>query len=170
MPKDPSHRAAANPSFPTPEHDHRTCFGSAVARAERAFEAQGLRLTELRRRVFEEIAASHHAVGAYDVLDRLARKGGRLAPISVYRAIDALIAAGVIHRLESRNAFFACHTSHAEAHPKLVLACETCHRVAEVDGTSVFREMVAAVDAAAFVPRQTVVEISGVCRHCRAQS
>ena len=102
-------------AFPAPGHNHMTCLSDAMHRAERAFDAKGLRMTELRRRVFEEIADSHHAVGAYDVLERLGKKGGtRLAPISVYRAIDALLAAGVIHRLESKNAFFACHAPHAE--------------------------------------------------------
>ena len=58
--------------------------------------------------MFEEIAATHASIGAYDILAKLAEKGTRLAPISVYRAIDALLEAGVIHRLESKNAFFAC--------------------------------------------------------------
>ena len=77
--------------FPQPEHNHAPCLDTAVGRAERAFESKGLKLTQLRRKVFAEIAGSHHAVGAYDVLDRLAKKGDRLAPISVYRAIDALL-------------------------------------------------------------------------------
>ena len=40
------------------------------------------------------------------------RKGTRLAPISVYRALDALLEAGVVHRLESKNAYFACSRLH----------------------------------------------------------
>ncbi len=108
-----------------------------MERARAAFSDKGLKLTPLRQSVFQEIAASHKAIGAYDVLDRLAAKGERLAPISVYRAIDALVAAGIVHRFESRNAFFACHAGHDMR--QLVLACETCGRVAEVDGDKVFR-------------------------------
>lgn len=167
MPRNHVTRATAGASFPAPEHDHQTCYGSAVARAEQAFEAHGLRLTELRRKVFAEIAGSHHALGAYDVLEMLARKGDRLAPISVYRAIEALLGAGVIHRLESRNAFFACHDAHASGEARLVLACEACSRVAEVDGAGVLREIGIAIEAAAFQPRRMVVEVSGLCRDCR---
>ena len=129
-------QAAASNAFPAPEHDHDRCLAEAMERARAAFSDKGLKLTPLRQSVFREIAASHKAIGAYDVLDRLAAKGERLAPISVYRAIDALVAAGIVHRFESRNAFFACHAGHDMR--QLVLACETCGRVAEVDGDKVF--------------------------------
>lgn len=153
--------------FPQPEHNHGPCLDTAFGRAERAFETHGLKLTPLRRRVFAEIASSHHAVGAYDVLDRLSKKGDRLAPISVYRAIDALLGAGVVHRLESRNAFFACHGSHASDRDQLILACETCALVAEVDGDAVFAALERAATAAAFAARRRVVEVTGQCRNCQ---
>src|SRR5262245_22209716 len=119
-------------AFPAPGHNHELCLDAAMARARAAFAAKGRRLTPLREAVFQVIAAaSHRAIGAYEVLDRMARRGERLAPISVYRAIDALVAAGIVHRFESRNAFFACHAGHDER--QLVLACEQCGSVAEVD-------------------------------------
>lgn len=153
--------------FPAPEHNHGSCLDSAVHRAERAFESKGMKLTPLRRLVLNEIAASHHAVGAYDVLDRIARKGQRLAPISVYRAINSLLEAGVVHRLESRNAFFACHATHAEKTRQVFLACEACGLVAEVDGSAIFQALAAAAAAAEFEPSRQVVELTGRCRHCR---
>ena len=80
--------------------------------------------------MFEEIAATHASIGAYDILAKLAEKGTRLAPISVYRAIDALLEAGVIHRLESKNAFFACrrHGSSHRPPPDLSLLRELQRR------------------------------------------
>jgi hypothetical protein len=66
--------------------------------------------------VFGEIAASHKAIGAYEVLDKLAARGERLAPISVYRAIDALLAAGIVHRFESRNAVLRLPCGPRRAH------------------------------------------------------
>jgi len=154
-------------AFPSPHHNHSSCVARALERAEQAFEAKGMRLTDLRRQVLEEIAGSHHAIGAYDVLERLAQKGSRLAPISVYRAIDALLNAGIIHRLESRNAFFACHVSHSKEHDQIVLTCERCGRVAEVPGERVFEAIASAARGAAFTPERTVAEVSGVCADCR---
>ncbi len=165
MPQPPLARA-----FPEPNHNHRRCRSSLLERAQHAFQAKGMKLTELRRRVLEEVAASHQALGAYELLDRMAAKGSRLAPISVYRAIDALHDVGLVHRLESRNAFFACHAAHAPDSNQLVLACERCGRVAEIDGEQVFGAIGAALSAAAFEPTQIVTEISGVCQACRGQN
>jgi Fur family zinc uptake transcriptional regulator len=161
-----THAAASN-AFPAPEHDHDRCLAEAMERARAAFSDKGLKLTPLRQSVFQEIAASHKAIGAYDVLDRLAAKGERLAPISVYRAIDALVAAGIVHRFESRNAFFACHAGHDMR--QLVLACETCGRVAEVDADKVFLAIDAAARSAGFSTMGAVVEVKGLCAGCAGQ-
>lgn len=156
-------------AFPSPEHDHGLCFKQMLERAMSIFEARGLRLTPLRRRVLEEIADSHHAIGAYEILERLAHKGGpRLAPISVYRALDVLLEAGIVHRLESRNAFFACHAPHAAAWRQIVLACERCGMVAEVPGEPVFDGIAGAARKAGFVPSRSVVEVAGACGRCSA--
>jgi Fur family transcriptional regulator, zinc uptake regulator len=156
--------AVASKAFPAPEHDHDLCLAEAMERARVAFSDKGLKLTPLRQSVFQEIAASHKAIGAYEVLDRLAAKGERLAPISVYRAIDALVAAGIVHRFESRNAFFACHAGHDMR--QLVLACESCGRVAEVGGDKVFAAIDAAAGTAGFSTKGAVVEVRGVCAAC----
>ena len=160
-------QAAASNAFPAPEHDHDRCLAEAMERARAAFSDKGLKLTPLRQSVFQEIAASHKAIGAYDVLDRLAAKGERLAPISVYRAIDALVAAGIVHRFESRNAFFACHAGHEQR--QLVLACERCGSVAEVDGAQVLAAIDRVAEVAAFSASSAlgaVVEVWGLCGNC----
>lgn len=140
-----------------------------LTRADRLFAARGLRLTPLRRRVLEKIAGSHTAVGAYDLLDRLARPGERrLAPISVYRALDSLVEAGIVHRLESRNAFFACHVPHTADRHQVVLACETCATVAEIPGEAIFKGIATMARAAAFRTDRTLVEVIGACARCSA--
>lgn len=162
-PKDP-------PGFPAHDHNHRSCEADLLERATRLFEAKGMKLTELRRRVLTEIAASHQALGAYDILDRLSSKGPRLAPISVYRAIDALHATGLVHRLESRNAFFACHSHHDPDRDQVFLACETCGRVAEVQGEQVFAALNALVAKANFQLRRSVTEMTGTCAACQSRT
>jgi Fur family zinc uptake transcriptional regulator len=162
--------SSAATAFPAPEHDHDLCLDEAMARARKAFDDKGLRLTPLRQAVFREIAAaSHRAIGAYEVLDRLAARGERLAPISVYRAIDTLVEAGIVHRFESRNAFFACHAGHEQR--QLVLACEKCGALAEVDGAKVFAAIDATADAFAFSAsaKSAVVEVWGLCANCAAK-
>jgi Fur family zinc uptake transcriptional regulator len=82
--------------------------------------------------------------------------------------IDVLLEAGVVHRLESRNAFFACHTPHAGDKRQIVLACEQCSLVAEVPGEPVFDSIAKAARSAGFLPSRSMVEISGTCQSCAA--
>lgn len=141
----------------------------AVQKAGEAFEQHNLRFTKLRQQVFEEIAATHASIGAYDILERLAEKGTRLAPISVYRAIDALMEAGVVHRLESKNSYFACRRldhDFVKAGRPLVLSCEDCGAVAEVDSDGVFETIDKIAGKSGFKPRVRFVELAGLCPRC----
>jgi Fur family transcriptional regulator, zinc uptake regulator len=159
-------RKHEHPAFPGPGHNHGTCLTQTLDRAKAAFETHGLKLTDLRLRVFTEIAASHHAVGAYDIIDRLGEKGVRLAPVSVYRAIEALTEAGVVHRLESANAYFACHASHASQRQHIVLSCRTCKTIAEVAAEPVFNAIEEVASHHGFKADTRIVEISGFCTYC----
>jgi Fur family transcriptional regulator, zinc uptake regulator len=141
---------------------------SSVDRASVIFAEKNLRFTDLRRRVFEEIASTTASVGAYEVLDRLSKKGTRLAPISVYRALDALLEAGVIHRLESKNAYFACRRLHKARTGRrpMFLSCEQCGSVFETDGEDIFSGIDEAARDAKFEPRVRFVEVTGTCQDC----
>lgn len=165
-----SNSPAAPATFPAPGHDHGPCLKGTLQRAAEIFEANGLKLTPLRRRVLEEVAASHHAVGAYEILERLSRKERtRMAPISVYRALEALLEMGVVHRLESRNAYFACHVPHGKhAVRQIVLACERCTTVAEVAAPMAFDAIDRAAETAGFATTRAMVEVTGICASCAA--
>ena len=93
--------------FPAPDHDHDSCASAAIAHAEELCAARAQRLTPMRRQVLQALLASHKPLGAYEIMERLARRA-RPAPITVYRALDFLRDNGLVHRIESRNAFVAC--------------------------------------------------------------
>ncbi|MDX2309017.1 MAG: transcriptional repressor [Hyphomicrobium sp.] len=164
--------ATARTAFPGPDNQALKKLTQTVYRAEKVFVDKGMRFTKLRQQVFEEIAATYASIGAYDILARLAEKGTRVAPISVYRAIDALLEAGVIHRLESRNAFFACRrTDHTvKGRRPIFLCCETCGAVGEVDGQPIFDMIDETARGAGFTPRVKFVEVAGACPRCAAKA
>ena len=141
---------------------------ATLERASQIFEEKNLRFTDLRRKVFEEIASTQASVGAYEILDRLARKGTRLAPISIYRALDALLEAGVVHRLESKNAYFASRAMDKPGTGRrpMFLACEVCGHVVETDGEDIFAAIDTAAGGIKFEPRVKFVEVSGTCEQC----
>jgi Fur family zinc uptake transcriptional regulator len=136
--------------------------------AESLCAARGVRLTPIRRQVLEALVAHHRPVGAYEIIDRLADGGRRPAPITVYRALDFLLENGLVHRIESRNAFIACINNHRASEMVVFLICERCGAVGEAPAAGVAKSLSAAASAAGFTPRTPVVEIGGICCHCRA--
>ena len=139
-----------------------------MAFAEKWCADRGQRLTAIRRQVLEALLASHKPLGAYEIIDRLAAEGGRPAPITIYRALDFLRDNLLVHRIESRNAFVACVHNHGEGEFVVFLICEQCGAVGEASGAGVASALAAAARDAGFSPKLPVVEISGICSHCRA--
>ena len=152
-------------TFPTPHHDHSRCTESIVGHAEKTCAAKGARLTEQRRDVLVCVAESHAGVGAYDIIERMAAKGARPAPITVYRALEFLQAHNLVHRIESRNAFVACAEQH-EGEPTALLICESCGNVSEILERAAADGLSAAARQQGFAVKHAVVELSGICAHC----
>ncbi len=141
-------------------------MAGALGRARARCLEQGVKWTALREMVFRHVATNHKPVSAYDLIESLAKEGKRLAPVSIYRILDVLQGAGLVHRLESRNAFFACMTEHAKAPQTLTFVCDDCERVTEVDAPEAFRAIGDATKAGHFHARRTLIEVSGVCADC----
>lgn len=160
----------ASQPFPAQSHDHGSCVDRAMARARQTCLEKQIKLTPLRESILREIAASHRPIGAYDIIERLGREGRRLAPISVYRIIDLFLDAGLIHRVESRNAFFICSGRHETASAAVVLLCEDCGRVAETEVPEAWGAIARATAADRFIVKDTVLEVKGICADCNAGS
>ncbi|MEL6691127.1 MAG: transcriptional repressor, partial [Pseudomonadota bacterium] len=88
-------------------HDHGACISDALAAADAQCAERNVRLTPVRRRVLEILLEEHHALGAYDVLDRLRDEGLGSQPPVAYRALEFLVKEGLAHRIERLNAFVA---------------------------------------------------------------
>ena len=97
-----------------------------MAVAEALCAQRGQRLTPIRRKVLAALLGTHKPLGAYDIIERLALKGPRPAPITAYRALEFLRENGLVHRIESRNAFVACVHNHAASALVVFLICERC--------------------------------------------
>jgi Fur family zinc uptake transcriptional regulator len=159
-------RTGAVPAFPGPQHDHGHCTAQAIARAEALCATREARLTPMRRQVLAALAESHQPLGAYEVMDRLAGPGTRPAPITIYRALEFLVDNGLVHRIESRNAFLACINNHESGASVVFLICERCGAVGEAPSAEVTKTLAAAAKRAGFTPKAPVIEISGICSHC----
>jgi len=153
-------------AFPAPDHDHDRCLDDAMAVAEARCTERGQRLTPIRRQVLAVLLGSHKALGAYDIIERLAPAHIRPAPITAYRALEFLRANGLVHRIASRNAFIACVHNHGAADPVVFLICEGCGVVGEASSAEVTATLASAARGVGFTPKSPVIEITGICTHC----
>lgn len=155
-----------SPDIAFRKHDHRRCQRQLLSAANQLCAVRKLRLTPRRRQVLEIMLASHQPMGAYDILAELNRAGNadRIAPPIVYRALEFLLAEGLIHRIESRNAFVSCiHPGHESTAQFLI--CRDCDQVAEVETSE--QSLLAEADSLGFTVDHSIVEITGVCARCR---
>ena len=107
-------------------------------------------------------------LSAYTILDRLRGDGFR-APLQVYRALEKLLGAGLVHRLESLNAFVACAHPHCHAQGLIAFAiCEDCGQVDEFSDAVVRERLGAWTQEHGFRAEKTTIEIRGHCAACTA--
>jgi len=87
------------------KHNHKSCIDHAVQTAEQICKKNDVRLTAIRKRVLELICKNHKAIGAYELLDLFREQDPKAKPVTIYRALDFLMAVGLVHKIESLNAF-----------------------------------------------------------------
>src|SRR5471032_2786350 len=155
------------PTFPAPGHDHDRCAADAIEHAEKVCKQRSQKFTPIRRQVLQALLSSHRPLGAYEVIDELAKSMPQPAPITVYRALDFLMENGLVHRIESRNAYLACSYDHDAAAMVAFLICEGCGSVGEIPAAPLAQSLSAAARATGFAPKLSVVEITGTCAHCQ---
>ena len=147
-------------------HDHDHCMESALDRASALCGERGVRLTPLRRRVLELVWVGHKPLGAYEILDTLKAERRGAAPPTVYRALDFLLAHGLVHRIESLNSFVGCPDPDTP-HGGQFLICRSCGLAAELNDSGVVNAIKKSAARAGFVVGRPIIEIEGLCPHCR---
>lgn len=169
MPHDTPHDDACpgcqSPDLAFAAHDHGHCSADALARAEALASQRGVRLTPVRRRVLEILLEAHKAMGAYDVLTRLAAEGFGNQPPVAYRALEFLEDQGFAHRIRRLNAFTACMHP-GEDHAPAFLICRVCDAVAETPAAPVMAALTAAAAQSGFAVERPNIEALGLCPAC----
>lgn len=128
-------------------------------------------LTRNQSLVFDALSKATAPLSAYSLLDQLRGDGFR-APLQVYRALEKLQEAGLVHRLESLNAFVACAHSdgdhHGHRHGLTAFAiCADCGQVNEFSDQEIEARLSGWANASGFRADKTTIEIRGHCASCQ---
>jgi len=143
-------------------------LNQVLKRAEQLCVERGIRLTDQRKMVLRLLCASDKPLGAYELLDRMRDEIRNPTPPVVYRALDFLLEQGLVHKLESLNAYIGCsHPDHP--HASQFLICDDCGEVAEVEDASIAKSLKAAGQSIGFSTKRPVVELVGTCAQCKSK-
>ncbi len=118
--------------------------------------------------IAQTLRDAHRPLSAYDLIELL-RDQGVNAPTTVYRALNRLIAAGQVHRIETLNAFVCC-TGNCHREAVVFAICETCGTVTEFDDDIIAGRLTNWVEGAKFSLQQTTIELRGRCEACRTEA
>lgn len=153
------------------DHDHTPAPGNTAARlaeAQTLCAEAGERMTTSRLRTYELILEASAPVKAYDVIDRF-HPDGAAKPPTVYRALSFLEHMGLIHRIESLNAFVACGAGDHKAgghHTAGFLLCDCCGQSVEI-ALPVLSDVDSRAAEAGFKVKHITLEARGLCHACR---
>ena len=137
---------------------------SALAEAETRCATARERLTAPRRRVLELLLQAGAPTKAYDLIAAFGENGAAAKPPTVYRALDFLSRQGFAHRIESLNAYIACHLGE-RTHAAAFLICSCCGAAREIEPFAADRVQAAAA-AFGYVLTGVTVEAHGLCPAC----
>lgn len=146
--------------------DHEACIEKAMREAELICQERGLRFTELRKEVLKLVWVSHVPAKAYDILENLKGKEWSAKPPTVYRALDFLVETGLVHKLDSINAYIG------RSHPReknacYFLICTDCNEAKECCSSELSDAIESAWDNNSFRPKKITLEVLGQCNACR---
>lgn len=123
-------------------------------------------LTKNQSLVLHALHAKNTPLSAYTILDAL-RDDGLRAPLQVYRALDKLVEYGMVHKVESLNAFIACNDPQCSSHATVAFAiCDTCNSVTEVANENLSDYLLTIANDGGFTLKQSIVELRGSCQKC----
>lgn len=125
------------------------------------------KLTRNQTFVYEALTRAKAPMSAYELLDRLQKKGFK-APPQVYRALDKLTGLGLVHRIEKLNAFVACNHSDDNHHGvSAMVVCNSCNCVVEFPADKVVNQLSALAKDQGFGLQSSTIELDGLCGSCK---
>ncbi|MCW5733396.1 MAG: transcriptional repressor [Enhydrobacter sp.] len=113
-----------------------------------------------------EEVAEHGPISAYRLMAQLRRRlARRVDPPTAYRALEFLISAGLVARLESRSAY-VLRDRPGQLQPSVLLLCEHCESTVELADPGLLELIAGDAAALGFRLETPIIECSGTCRRC----
>ena len=152
--------------FPLKTHNHSQCVAQALLKASTLCAQQSLRFTPIRKKVLELIWAEHAPVSAYALLEGLRQTRDNAQAPTIYRALDFLLQHGLVHKIESLNAYAGCDQPE-HRHPGQFLICLNCQQIVELNDQKIDSVINKQAILNHFMITEQTIELKGYCSSCK---
>jgi Fur family transcriptional regulator, ferric uptake regulator len=126
---------------------------------------QGLKMTNERRALVEEIFSTHYHFEADELLFKMKEKNVKISRATIYRTLDLLVRSGMVRRVHlGEDHYHYEHVTADDHHDHLV--CTACGNVIEFHDEELERRQDTICSQWGFTPTFHNLQILGVCEAC----
>ena len=146
-------------------------INTIIEHAEQHCKAQGMRFTPKRKQVLLSLLQSGKALSAYELIEFCRTEFDENLPaMSMYRILDFLQNAQLVHKLNLTNKYVACAhilCGHEQSIPQFLI-CSQCQKVEEISiSKSAIAEFQRNAEHAGFHLVSPQLEMNCICDNCR---
>jgi Fur family ferric uptake transcriptional regulator len=148
-------------SLPVDIEEERVIF-------EAYLRSNGLKLTNQRKQIFEEVFGHHGHIDADGIAAKMHNLDKGASRATVYRTLDLLVESGLVKpvRLGTGQHYYE-HVHSGEHHDHLV--CTSCGKIFEFYSHELEKYQGSICDEMGFTPKRHTMIIYGTCRTCSAK-
>lgn len=123
-------------------------------------------ITSLRKAVLYSLWQADKPLKAYDILSELLIIKPGYTAVTIYRVLAFYISLGIVHKIESIQAYTLCNEPHKHLPSEVLMVCNTCHQVQEVYDDFMLQLLKKMTVKLNFQLSQETIELRGLCSVC----
>lgn len=127
-------------------------------------EKHNLKKTLLRRQILLSFMKAKGPITQAELINSILAITKSVDRVSIYRNLNQLKLAGVVHEVEVNNYVFCSHECSDHAH--LLLFCQKCHRHQEIKDHSRIEKFMSTLNGFKFFGKQQPIFLRGICTSC----
>ena len=123
-------------------------------------------ITSLRKAVLFSLWQADKPLKAYDILSELVSIKPGYTAVTIYRVLSFYISLGIVHKIESIQAYTLCTEPHKNLPSEVLMVCNSCHQVKEVYDDVMLQLLIEMTVKLNFQLSQETIELRGLCLMC----
>ena len=137
-----------------------------IHRFRQFLAGEGLKLTNERVALIEEIFSTHYHFEADELLARMKDKKLKISRATVYRTLELLVKSGMVRRVHLGEDHYHYEHVTADSHHDHLI-CTTCGTVIEFNDDVLEKRQLEICERKKFTPTFHNLQILGLCASCR---